>query len=307
MEERSWDPSSRGCADVAKTGPLLYDPGMALNLSAVGHKTPELLHTYKWQDVALYALGLGATLDELEFLYEKHGPKVLPTYAVVPTFPVCGKLFEAVGGDLKGVVHGAQRIKLHKNFKPEGTLKTVGEVTAVYDLKRMAETIFSTQTFDEEGDLVCETEWSILYRFDGGFDGPRPPKRERVKAPAVDPDFEFVQPTAPEQAALYRLSGDLNPLHIDPELATEVGFDRPILHGLCTYGIVGRALVQRAAAGEPSRVKELYGQFRRPVWPGDTIVVKGWNEEERLIVNASTKERPEENAFANAYAKIETP
>ncbi|HJL45862.1 MAG TPA: MaoC family dehydratase N-terminal domain-containing protein, partial [Polyangiaceae bacterium LLY-WYZ-15_(1-7)] len=142
---------------------------MALNPEAVGQTTKELVHEYGWKDVVLYALSVGATVDELDYLYEKRGPKVLPTYAVIPTFDVCGELFDLVGGDMLGVVHGSQRIVLHRPFASEGRLTTVGKVAAVHDLKRLAQAIFATETRDEKGELVCETEWLILFRLDGGF------------------------------------------------------------------------------------------------------------------------------------------
>ena len=108
----------------------------------------------------------------------------------------------------------------------------------------------------------------------------------------------------PEQAILYRLSGDLNPLHIDPDTAEQAGFGRPILHGLCTYGIVGRALLRKAAGGDPARFKMLSGHFRKPVWPGDTLVTQGWHDDGKWLLRAYTLERPNEYVFGNAYAEL---
>lgn len=210
---------------------------MALNLSAVGKTTTELVHTYTWKDAVLYALSIGAKRDlELPYLFEGMGPRVFPSYAVVPAFLANAALFDAIGGNMLGVVHGGQAIRLHKPFAPGGTLKTVGKVAGVYDLKRMATAIVTTETRDEAGALVCETEWSIIYRLDGGFEGPPPPKRDEAKAPARPADWTFEESTSKEQAALYRLNGDLNPLHIDPKIGESAGFGHPILHGLCTYG-----------------------------------------------------------------------
>ena len=278
---------------------------MALDPTAVGAETEPLVHEYTWKDVVLYALGVGATTDELDFLYEKRGPLVLPTYAVIPTLPVCSILFERTGGDLLGVVHGAQTIKLHRPFPPEGKLTTIGKVSGVYDLKRMAQATFTTETKDEKGQLLCETEWLIIFRLDGGFAGPRPPASLKVRAPDREPDFEVTETTSPEQALLYRLNGDLNPLHADPEIGEKAGFGKPILHGLCTYGYVGRALLNQAANGDPARVRELRGQFRKPVWPGDTLITRGWQEDGKWVLRATTQERPEEMAFTNAYAIVE--
>lgn len=280
---------------------------MALDPQAVGKTTGELVHEYEWKDVVLYALGVGAKEDELDFLYEKRGPKVLPTYAVVPTFPVCAELFEVVGGDMLGVVHGAQRIVLHRTFAPEGKLTTIGRVAHVYDLKRMAQAIFATETRDAAGELICETEWEILFRLDGGFGGERPPKSLRVKVPEADADHRVVGATTREQAALYRLSGDLNPLHIDPEIGEKAGFGRPILHGLCTFGYIGRAILERLCERDPARLRELRVQFRKPVWPGDTLITELWHDADagRHVVRTSTEERPDEYCVTNAYAVVD--
>lgn len=277
---------------------------MALNPDAVGITTEELVHEYSWQDVVLYALGVGATEAELDYLYEGRGPRVLPTWAVVPTFAVPGLLLGKVGGSLLGVVHGAQSITLHRAFAPEGKLTTVGKVAGIYDLKRLAQAVFTSETRDEAGELVCETEWLIIYRDDGGFQGERPPKTVRKRAPKREPDFEVVEATRPEQALLYRLVGDYNPLHADPAIGEKVGFGKPILHGLCTYGYVGRAVVQHACGGDPAKLAGLSGQFRKPVWPGDTLVVRGWMEEGECIVRAYTKERPDGEVFSNGIATL---
>lgn len=280
---------------------------MALKPETVGETTGELFYEYQWQDAALYALGVGAKADtELDFLYEGRGPHVLPTFAVVPAYPMAGKLLEVVGGDLLGVVHAGQKIRLHKPFAPKAKLTTVGKVAGVYDLKKMGQAIFTSETKDEHGELLCETEWSIIFRFDGGFGGEGPPKSERVSAPGREPDFRVEEPTLREQALLYRIAGgDYNPLHADPEVGEKVGFGRPILHGLCTYGIAGRAVLGEVCGGDPSKLKALSGQFRKPVWPGDTLVTEGWKVDDgRVVIRCATKERPEEYVFTNAYAEV---
>jgi acyl dehydratase len=279
------------------------DPG------AVGTTTPPLRHTYRWQDVVLYALGIGARRSDLPFLYEglDEPMRVYPTYAVIPAYQACKALFEVVGGDFSGVVHGAQNIRLHRPFAPEGTLITVGRVAAIWDLKRMAQVVLQTETTDESGALVCETEWTILYLLDGGFGGQAPPKSARIRVPEREPDWVVEQATAPEQALLYRLCGDHNPLHADPraaEKAAHVTGGRPILHGLCTFGFVGRAILDRECGNDPARLRFFGGRFSKPVWPGDTIVTRGWREDGRVIVVAGTREHPEEPVFSNAWAEI---
>ena len=273
---------------------------MGLNLDATGQSTPPMTHTYGWRDAALYALGIGATRDQLDYLYEKRGPKVFPTYAVVPAFEANKELFDVVGGDLSGVVHGSQKITLHAPFAPEGTLTTVGTVEGVYDLKRMAQSVIQTKTHDAAGTLVCETEWTIMYLKDGRFGGEAPPRAPKFRPPEREPDWVVEEKTSPEQALLYRLSGDLNPLHADPEaakLVEKVTGGVPILHGLCTYGYVARAVLANECDDDPSRLRELYGRFSKPMWPGETIVVEGWREEGRVLVRAATAERPTEHIF----------
>lgn len=281
-----------------------------LNPAAIGAESAPLTFSYRWQDAALYALGIGATQAELPFLYEglEQPMRVFPTYAVIPTFEACKALFDVVGGDFGGVVHGSQSIRLHRPFAPEGTLTTVGRVASIGDLKRMAQVVFATKTTDASGALVCETVWTIMYLLDGGYGGEPPPKSVRVRTPEREPDWIVREKTSPEQALLYRLSGDHNPLHADPraaEKAAKVTEGRPILHGLCTYGYVGRAVLAKECGGDPAKLRAFTGRFSKPVWPGDTIVTKGWREDGRVLVVAGTEEHPEEPVFTNAWVEVQ--
>jgi acyl dehydratase len=275
---------------------------MPLKLESVGAQTAPLSFTYTWRDAVLYALGVGASLPgELDFLWEGRGPRVLPSFAVIPAYPAVAALFDAVGGDYLGVVHGGQSIRLHRPFPPESTLTTIGRVAGVYDLKRLAIAVFATETRDLSGELLCETEWQIFYRFDGGFGGPPPPKRDDGRPPKRAPDWTATMATTREQAALYRLSGDLNPLHIDPAVGEKVGFGGPILHGLCTFGLVTRAVLAREASAEgaadPGRLRALSGSFKKPVWPGDALVIEGFREEGRVLLRAARTAEPGEPVF----------
>lgn len=280
---------------------------MALNPEVVGQTTDTLELTYRWQDQVLYALGIGAKREQLEFLYEGHGPRVFPTYAVIPAFEANKALFDVVGGQLAGVVHGSQEIRLHAPFPPSGTLKTIGKVDGVYDLKRMAQVVVTTETRDEGGTLLCETHWVLMYLFDGGFGGSPPPRSARIRVPEREPDWRVEETTTTEQALLYRLSGDHNPLHADPvaaKTAEKVTGGVPILHGLCTYGYIGRALLAQECGDDPNRLKVLSGRFSKPVWPGETLVTEGWREDGRVLLRAETKERPGEHVFTNAFAEV---
>jgi acyl dehydratase len=284
---------------------------MALNPDATGHRTKPLTRTYRWQDVVQYALGIGARRDDhLAFLYEGLGPKVFPTYAVIPAMDANEDLFEVVGGDFTGVVHGMQDVVCHNPFPPAATIETVGEVIGVYDLKRMAQAVVKTTTSTEDGTLLAETTWTLMYLKDGGYGGQAPPRSPRIKAPAREPDWRVEEPTTKEQALLYRLSGDLNPLHADPAAAMEaekVTGGVPILHGLCTYGMIGRAFIDQECEGDPTRMARITGRFSKPVWPGETLVVEGWRdmdrEDPRVVLQASTLERGEP-VFTNAFATL---
>lgn len=277
---------------------------MSLDLSAVGHRTAPFTFEYDWKTTVLYALGVGATRDELDYLYEARGPLVLPSFAVVPAYPALAPLVERANADMTKVVHGAQTIRMHAAIPAQGRLETTGTIEGIYDLKRLSQVVFSTRT-EQGGQLLFETEWTLVVRDTGGFGGPRPPKQSVPKIPAdTAPLFEVTERTSPEQALLYRLSGDLNPLHADPEFARAVGFEQgPILHGLCTFGYVTRAVVAKACAGDPRRLRALGVQFKKPVWPGETLRTVGYAVDDKIALETFAEDRPEA-VVGGAWADI---
>ena len=278
---------------------------MPINPQAVGKSTEAFTHEYSWKDTALYALGIGAKATELDYLYEGRGPKVYPTFAVIPAFQPNIAALSDVGGNLLTLVHGGQLVRLHKPIPPSGTLTTTGTVKGVYDMIKMAQAVVATETRDAKGELLFETEWSILYRGEGGFGGPRPPENQKASIPDRAPDFHVEETTSQTQALLYRLCGDVNPLHADPNVAQMAGFgDKPILHGLCTYGYVGRAVIQSVCGGDGDRLRAISAQFRKPVWPGETLVIEGWKTEgQKVLVRCTAKERNEQ-VITNAWAEV---
>lgn len=250
---------------------------MSVDPNSVGAESDVFTLRYDWKTLVLYALGVGAKRDELDYLYEARGPKVLPTFAVVPAYPVLSDLLQRSGGRLDRLVHGGQSVCVHAPIPPAGELSTRGIITGIYDLKRMTQLVFQTRTHCA-GELVYTTEWSMIVLGEGGFGGPRPPKSALPKVPSdTAPSFSVEERISPEQALLYRLSGDANPLHVDPAVAALLGFERgPILHGLATYGFAARALIRSALNGEGSRLVAFHGQFRKPVWPGETLRTEGF-------------------------------
>src|SRR5690606_6289854 len=159
---------------------------MSLDLAAVGYETEPFLFEYDWKKVALYALGVGCKRADLDYLYEARGPLVLPSFAVVPAYPALEPLVKRAGADMTKVVHGSQSITLHKPIPPGGKLTTVARIEGLYDLRKFSQVVFTTKT-EHEGQLVFETEWTLLVRDTGGFGGPRPPKNDAPKIPKDAP------------------------------------------------------------------------------------------------------------------------
>ncbi len=254
---------------------------MSLNLDIIGKKLEAEPFTYDRDTVILYALGVGAGVDELDFIYEKN-LKVLPTFAVVPFIPTFLSVFVPKAGlNLFKVLHGEQTIILHKPIAPAGTIHTSMVCESIYDKGDSGAVVnVHLESRDGDGEVVFENRAVIVDRGAGGFGGDRGPKTEKLVPPeGKEPDFAVEYAISKDQAALYRLSGDKNPLHIDPDFARKGGFERPILHGLCTYGYAGRAIVQAAGNGDPAKLRSFSARFMDVVYPGETLIVSGWKRE----------------------------
>jgi multifunctional beta-oxidation protein len=277
---------------------------MALDLSAVGKELPPTTYEYTDRDVMLYALGVGATTKDLPFVYEKN-LQVLPTFAVIPAFPSLGGLARVLEFNPMMVLHGEQRIELRAPLPTKGKLTTNAKISAIYDKGSGAVVVVDAETRDEAGTVLFANMFSTFVRGEGGFGGERGPgATSRNIPPEKAPDHTVSYATSPDQATLYRLSGDRNPLHIDPEFAKLAGFDQPILHGLCTFGHVGRAILHACCDGDPARFKSFEVRFSGVVYPGETIVTDIWRESSnRVLVQAKTAER-DEVVIANAGATI---
>jgi acyl dehydratase len=252
---------------------------MSLDLGTKGLRVGPYTHRYDWRDVALYALGLGAGTDDLDYVLDP-SPRVLPTYAVVPAFGLVMEAMQKTGGDLVQLLHTGQRTELVRPLPPSGEMQTTAEIRGLWDMKIGALVIVDTQG-EVDGKLVCRTSWQLLLRGAGGFKGERPPRGLKTKPPKdTAPAFEARCETTPNQALLYRLNGDVNPIHSHPEVAKQAGFDRPILHGLCTYGIAARLALKHMAGDDPARLKAFEAKFSEVVMPGDALIVRGYELEE---------------------------
>ncbi len=279
---------------------------MALNLDMVGKKMDPVPFTYDADRVILYALGIGAGVEELDFVYEKN-LAVFPTFAVVPFIPsLLGSFVFQAKLNLLAVLHGEQKIVLHKPIPTTGTIHTTTQWDSVYDKgDKGAMLNISFATRNENGDLLFENKAVIVDRSAGNFGGDRGPKSEIVTPPeGRDPDFRFEYATTTDQAALYRLSGDKNPIHIDPGFAGKGGFDRPILHGLCTFGFAGRAVLYGACDGDPARFKSFSVRFMNVVYPGDTLITEGWKTDTGAYI-IQTKTRDGRVVLGNAVAEVD--
>jgi len=255
-----------------------------LNLDAVGSTSEPTERSWTSTDCLLYALGVGAgTLDatgfELEFTTENSAEvsqKVLPTLAAV--VGAGGTPRSSLGRfDPAMLVHAEQSIELFGAIPTDATITTTSTLTAIYDKGSGALVRSQAKSVDAaSGQPVFSTGTGLFIRGEGGFGGDRGPSAEKEPFPSRAPDEVVTYTTRPDQALLYRLSGDRNPLHSDPTFAKRAGFDRPILHGLCTYGFVGRALLHALCGSEPARLRSMYGRFSRPTYPGDTLTISMW-------------------------------
>ena len=262
----------------------------ALSSDLVGLKGEPSTYSWDAKDALLYACGVGARpYEDLDFLFEGKGPKVLPTFAVIGGMAGMGVMGQLEGINPMLILHGSQAITLHREIPPEGKVTLQGELTELWDKGQAAVIGLTTTATDDKGPLFSATA-NIFARGSGGFGGERGPSTKGVNAPPERaPDHTISDETRLEQAAIYRLSGDRNPLHIDPEFAKVGGFDTPILHGLCTYGFVGRAILKALCGNDPANFKSFEARFSDVVYPGDTIITKLWVDGKEAIVQAETQ------------------
>ncbi len=253
---------------------------MALDLQSIGKKIGPFEKPYTWKDVVLYALGVGAGFDDLEYCYEDQ-LKVVPSFSIGSVFEFLANAAINSGANLSRVLHGEQDIIFHNPIPTEGTLSTEGAITHMYDRgkDRGALVVAEADTYHSNGQKLYTNIFTLFCRLDGGFGGEAPPK-ELVQFPERDPDFEEEAFPSLDQPLLYRMSGDIYRLHVDPEFAHASGFEKPIMHGLCTHGFACRAVIKHLFSGEPERMTRFRLRFSRPLYPGVPIKTQIWKVEE---------------------------
>ncbi|MDT4917457.1 MAG: hypothetical protein QOH89_2157 [Pseudonocardiales bacterium] len=274
---------------------------------ALGAELPAEDFSWSSSDVLLYHLALGAGGDpvdprELRYTIED-GLQVLPTFAVVAQtvhrFEPPVVEYPGVSIDLAKVLHGTQRVDVHRPLPADGKARATARVKGVYDKGAAAVVEVETLVTDLDGRPLWTNTSSIFARGEGGFGGDRGPSGP-PPPPDREPDAVIVTPTAPQQALWYRLVGDRNPLHSHPEFAAKAGFPRPILHGLCTYGMVCKAVVDAELEGDVSRVAGYGVRFAGVVYPGETLRTSVWREGDRRVLVTTVDERGDSPALTGA-------
>ena len=265
---------------------------------AIGAALPGSTYSWDEDDVILYQLAIGAGVpptDPGELAYTYEGDlKVLPTFATIPPFGLMMSVGTVDGLDfeLAAVLHGEQELELHRPIPTSGTVVQEGRVTDVFDKGKGALVVMEIESrLEKDGELVFTNRPSVFLRGEGGFGGDPGPSTT-IEVPERGPDGVVSSPTLPQQALLYRVaSGDRNPLHADPGFAAFAGYDRPILHGLCTYGIVGKAVVDRSLGGEVESLSGFRARFSGVVFPGETVLTRIWEQKGGSVVEAVVEER----------------
>jgi acyl dehydratase len=278
---------------------------LSLDRSLIGVPMEPQERSWTATDALLYAVGVGAGLGdplaELEFTTENSGgirQQVLPTFAVLIAQVRSGRSLGSFDRAL--LVHAEQSFELHRPLPVQGTVRTVCTVTGIYDKGSGALAVTENTAVDvATGEPLVTSRSGTFIRGEGGFGGDRRISGSGSSGsgpwqrPGRAPDYRVVQLTRPEQALLYRLSGDRNPLHADPAFAARGGFSRPILHGLCTYGVTGRALLHALCGSDPARFLAMSGRFSHPVLPGESLVVSIWladDSDEAALFQTATED-----------------
>lgn len=279
--------------------------------TALGAQLPSQDFSWTASDVALYALGVGAAGDPmdttgLEYIHDT-APKVLPSFATVAATMNVTEAprvsFPGVEIDLAKVVHGSQSVRLHRPIPAAGEATTTTTIAEIQDKGSAAVIIQESETVSSDGEKLWTSRSGIFARGEGGFGGERGTS-EKVAYPEREADHTLEVATLPQQALIYRLCGDRNPLHSDPAFAEAAGFPRPILHGLCSYGLVLRAVVDEVLGGDVTRVHGYGVTFGGIFFPGETMRIRVWQEGTQLLVAATVVERDDAPVLKNVVVDL---
>lgn len=272
---------------------------------------PTITETYNERDCMLYALGVGMGQDPLDrnclpFVYEK-SLKVMPSQPVVMAHPGFWAAERDIALDWVKLLQTEQELIIHQPFPGSGTVAATTRLTEVIDKgERIGALIKSERTIRnvDTGADLCTVRTTVLARGDGGFGGARKATPKTDPIPSREPDKVCDLPTLPQQALIYRLTGDLNPLHSDPEVAARAGFKAPILHGLCTMGVMTHALLKLCANYEPERFRHIRLRFSAPVYPGETIRTEVWQDGDAYAFRCKSVEQ-DKIVINNGYLLID--
>jgi acyl dehydratase len=250
---------------------------MALNLETIGKIWGPYEFSYDERDLIIYALGIGFGKDDLEYVYEgARDFRAFPTFGVILPSHAGAEAFLSTRANFAMVVHGEQALQIHHPVPRSATVLTTAVIEGIYDKGSGALIVMRFDSQDRNGAPLCSNWTGIFVRGAGGFGGAIQPRKDIPAIPERAPDLAFEAQTKVNQAALYRMSGDRNPLHIDPAVAKAVGFQGPILHGLCTYGVIGRRFVKEVFQGDSGRLKSYSARFSIPVIPGESLQARIW-------------------------------
>jgi acyl dehydratase len=285
---------------------MTFDPEKLLNKDF-----PVIQQTYTAKDCMLYALGVGIGInplneESLRFVYEEN-LKVLPSQSVMTAHPGFWAKEEDTGLDWVKVLHAGQEIIMHTPFPSEGTVEAKTRITSVTDKgQRIGALIVSDRIVSDvaTGEDICTLVTTILARGDGGFGGERKATPKTDIIPKSEPDIVCDLPTQPQQALIYRLTGDFNPLHASPTVARNAGFKAPILHGLCTMGVATHALIKSCCDYDTSRFKRMRLRFCAPVYPGETIRTEIWINGNEMAFRCKSLEQ-DKVVINNGYLLVE--
>ena len=279
---------------------------MPINLdAALGAQLEPVEFSWTSSDVQLYHLALGAgrdPMDARELRYLTDGtPQVLPTFSsVASTFHMTEApkvSFPGIEIELSRVLHASEAVRVPAPLPPHGSARAVTQITDIWDKGKAAVILNETTVTDPAGNLLWTVNRSIFARGEGGFGGERGPSTS-AETPSRAADFEIDIPVLPQQALLYRLCGDRNPLHSDPGFASAAGFPRPILHGLCTYGMVCKALTDTVLDADTSRVGSYGARFAGVVYPGEILKASVWQDGNRFSAVVTAPSRGDETVLA---------